>query len=186
MDQTSFNALSRTLRTVFSVLTKKTKVWDTKFEQERHELNYEYKYDGFVFLVTVYRSVKEDGRHIVEIHMSNDGFMFASSDISLVFEHHTISENWVQVKKNNVSFFDQELQAFFNRFNWDASDIKIEAYCNNINKRFDIVCINDKTNWEVSFCFESRYPKYDPALNPPETRYSEIQNTTPATYWGKK
>lgn len=122
--------------------------------------------------------------------MSNDGFMYAPINESLVLErgvkHHNLSPYWVRVNKSIVSYFNQELQAFFKRFNWDASDIRAEAYYNNIDMRLDIVCFNEKTNWEVTFCFEPRYPKYDPALNPPVTRYSEIQNTTPAAYWGKK
>lgn len=56
--------LKQIFRNVFSVLTKKTKVWESKFKENKQELIYEYKYDGFVFLVTVYRNVREDGTQL--------------------------------------------------------------------------------------------------------------------------
>lgn len=173
------------LNLVLSKIGYDLSIWGQKFGPKRERSEYQYEYEGFLFETKVYRNIRDSGRRVIEIHMSNDGFMYGELKDEFIVEsnvkHHTLSHNWSLVTRGVVAFLNDEIYTVFNHLKWKKTDkIKIDGFYNRDEMRFDICCYNETQDWEVTFCFEQGFPKYP--MCSPKTLYSDIQKAIPADW----
>lgn len=174
------------LKVVFNLVLSKIgddkRVWGDKFDTLRIPVDYEFEFEGFLFDFHVYRNIRNNGKRVIDFHMSNDGFMYGILKDELIVEssvkHHTKSKEWSRVSPVMTAFFNEELHTAFYHLKWKETDkIKVDGFYNRDEMRLDIVCYNETRDWEVSFCFEQGNPRYP--MCAPQTLYSDIQKAIP-------